>query len=472
MRAPLRSILLLVVACVVSGKSANDLQVTEVRYWTVGDCTRIAIQTNGEFTYKWDRLTNPDRLFFDIVDARPNVDGRRFSTRQVNDKFLKQIRVAETLPGRTRVVLDLNRPVDFNVSQLGNPDRLMIELRAAPVQKTPADAASGPVGGTPVTQNSPVAPPPPPPVASAPDSTETTPVGPAVAKVAPPVTPTVPAPDPTTVRTPASATRGAIETASPARRSTADGSRSLIRALGLKINRVVIDAGHGGHDVGTIGPTGYYEKDLVLDVAMRLGKLIEQKLSAEVVYTRQDDTFVPLEERTGIANRSHADLFLSIHANSSPAKSVAGVETFYLNFTTASDALDTAARENASSSKSVSELRDLIQSISLHDKIDESKEFAVDIQKSMQAFAVRNFPTARDRGIKKAPFVVLIGAQMPSVLSEIGFISNPKEEAMLKRADYRQKVAEALLKGLTRYTDSLSHVQMTQAASGTSGVTQ
>jgi N-acetylmuramoyl-L-alanine amidase len=400
------------------------------------------------------------------------VDGRRFSTRQVNDKFLKQIRVAETLPGRTRVVLDLNRPVDFNVSQLGNPDRLMIELRAAPVQKTPADAASGPVGGTPVTQNSPVAPPPPPPVASAPDSTETTPVGPAVAKVAPPVTPTVPAPDPTTVRTPASATRGAIETASPARRSTADGSRSLIRALGLKINRVVIDAGHGGHDVGTIGPTGYYEKDLVLDVAMRLGKLIEQKLGAEVVYTRQDDTFVPLEERTGIANRSHADLFLSIHANSSPAKSVAGVETFYLNFTTASDALDTAARENASSSKSVSELRDLIQSISLHDKIDESKEFAVDIQKSMQAFAVRNFPTARDRGIKKAPFVVLIGAQMPSVLSEIGFISNPKEEAMLKRADYRQKVAEALLKGLTRYTDSLSHVQMTQAASGTSGVTQ
>ena len=156
MRAPLPSILLLAVACVVSGKSANDLQVTEVRYWTVGDCTRIAIQTNGEFTYKWDRLTNPDRLFFDIVDARPNVDGRRFSTRQVNDKFLKQIRVAETLPGRTRVVLDLNRPVDFNVSQLGNPDRLMIELRAAPVQKTPADAASGPVGGTPVTQNNPV----------------------------------------------------------------------------------------------------------------------------------------------------------------------------------------------------------------------------------------------------------------------------------------------------------------------------
>lgn len=468
MRAPLLSIFSLVVACAFSGKSASDLQVTEVRYWTVGDCTRIAIQTTGEFTYKWDRLTNPDRLFFDIVDARPNLDGRRFSTRQVNDKFLKQIRVAETVPGRTRVVLDLNRPVDFNVSQLGNPDRLMIELRAAPVQKTPVDASPGPVGATVVTQNTPVAAPIPPPVVNAPETTPpVTPAASAITNAAP-----QPASDAATVRTPAVATRGGNETATPARRSTTDGSRSLIRALGLKINRVVIDAGHGGHDVGTIGPSGYYEKDLVLDVGLRLGKLIEQKLGAEVVYTRQDDTFIPLEERTAIANRSHADLFLSIHANSSPAKSVAGVETFYLNFTTASDALDVAARENASSTKSVSELRDLIQSISLHDKIEESKEFAVDIQRSMQSFAIRNVPAAKDRGIKKAPFVVLIGAQMPSVLSEIGFISNPKEEALLKRSDYRQKVAEALFKGLTRYTDSLSHVQVSQTGSGTPGVTQ
>jgi N-acetylmuramoyl-L-alanine amidase len=183
-----------------------------------------------------------------------------------------------------------------------------------------------------------------------------------------------------------------------------------------------------------------------------------------VIYTRHDDTFVALEERTAIANRSHADLFLSIHANSSPDRPVVGVETYYLNFTSAKDALDVAARENASSQKSIFELRDLIQSISLHDKIEESKEFALDIQRSMQAQAVHSIPTARDRGIKKAPFVVLIGAQMPSVLSEIGFISNPKEEALLKRGDHRQLIAEALYKGLARYSDSLSHIQVASQA--------
>jgi N-acetylmuramoyl-L-alanine amidase len=264
--------------------------------------------------------------------------------------------------------------------------------------------------------------------------------------------------------TPDSPARSALEAATPAHKSTADGSRSLIRALGLKINRVVIDAGHGGHDVGTTGPTGLLEKDLVLDIALRLGKLIEQRLGAEVIYTRHDDTFVQLEEHTAIANRSHADLFLSIHANSSPFKAAARVESYYLNFTTNPDALDVAARENASSQKSVFELKDVIQSISLHDKIEESKEFATDIQKAMQAMAPRYISTASDLGIKKAPFVVLIGAQMPSVLSEIGFISNPREESLMKRADHRQQIAEALYKGLARYSDSLSHIQVASQA--------
>ena len=238
--------------------------------------------------------------------------------------------------------------------------------------------------------------------------------------------------------------------------------------MGLKINRVVIDAGHGGHDVGTTGITGLLEKDLVLDVALRLGKLIEQRLGADVIYTRSDDTYVPLEERTAIANRSHADLFLSIHANSSPIKAVAGVETFYLNFTTSADALDVAARENASSQKSIFELRDLIQSISLHDKMEESKEFAIDVQRTMQAHAVRNISTAKDRGIKKAPFVVLIGAQMPSVLSEIGFISNPKEEALLKRRTTGSRSRRRSTKVLSRYSDSLSHIQVASQATSPS----
>jgi len=469
-----------------SGKPVADLQVTAVRYWTAGDATRIAIETNGNFDFRRDRLYNPDRLFFDILDARPNVGGVRYSTRQVNDKLLKQIRVAETLPGRTRVVLDLKVDVDYTVSKLENPDRLMIELHPA----SPAKKIDAPTSISSTTFNpgslppAPVAAAPapvlvsPPTINAAPPSTMLPPATTALVKpvradllppiVSPPAS--SPSPDPAGIRVStltstipvsvATTKMGSESPATAARRTTSDGSRSLIRALGLKINRVVIDAGHGGHDVGTSGPTGLLEKDLVLDVALRLGKLIEQKLGAEVIYTRQDDTYIALEERTAIANRNHADLFLSIHANSSPIKAISGVETFYLNFTSSSDALDVAARENASSQKSVFELKDLIQSISLHDKIEESKEFAIDLQRTMQANTARYLSNSKDRGIKKAPFVVLIGAQMPSVLSEIGFISNPREEMLMKRGDHRQQIAEALYKGLARYSDSLSHVQV------------
>ena len=235
-----------------------------------------------------------------------------------------------------------------------------------------------------------------------------------------------------------------------------------MRALGLKIQRVVIDPGHGGHDQGTQGPHGLLEKDLVLDVSQRLGKLIEDRMGAEVIYTRTDDTFIPLEGRTALANEKKADLFLSIHANSSPVPRITGVETYYLSLTDSKEAKDLAARENDSSQLSVFELRDLIQQITLNDKVEESKEFASRIQSALFAFSARNFPSERNRGVKKAPFVVLIGAQMPSVLAEIGFVSNGREEALLKKPDYRQKLAEALYRGVSRYAESLSHFQVAQ----------
>jgi N-acetylmuramoyl-L-alanine amidase len=191
-----------------------------------------------------------------------------------------------------------------------------------------------------------------------------------------------------------------------------------------------------------------------------LGKLIEDGMGAEVIYTRSDDTFVPLEGRTALANEKKADLFLSIHANSSSVPRVSGIETYYLNFTDSKDALDVASRENASSEKSVFELRDIIQKITLHDKAEESREFAGRIQTSLFALSARNFPAEKNRGVRKAPFVVLIGANMPSVLAEIGFLSNPKEEALLKKPDYRQKLAESLYRGLSRYAEGLSHFQM------------
>jgi N-acetylmuramoyl-L-alanine amidase len=251
----------------------------------------------------------------------------------------------------------------------------------------------------------------------------------------------------------------------PAKRNSS-GDRSLTRALGLKLGRVVLDAGHGGHDVGTHGPSGLFEKDLVLDVTLRLGALLEVSLVREVVYTRATDVYIPLEERTHIANERKADLFLSIHANSSPIKSAAGVETYYLNFTTSRAALDVAARENASSEHTIFDLKEIVQKIALKDKIDESREFATRLQTSLYGLSSKSTAAntaARNRGIKKAPFVVLIGAHMPSVLAEIGFLTNATDEALLRRPDHRQKIAEALYKGIANYAETLSHPQQVAA---------
>jgi len=248
----------------------------------------------------------------------------------------------------------------------------------------------------------------------------------------------------------------AIREASP----TADGDRSLIRALGLKIGRIVIDAGHGGHDTGTIGPNGLLEKDLVLDVALRLGRLLESRLGADVIYTRDDDTFIPLETRTAIANEHQADLFVSVHANSSQDPSARGVETYYLNFTSNPEALEVAARENAVSEKSIHELQDLVKKITLKEKIEESRELASDVQLSLYNGLSAKSPTLRNRGVKKAPFVVLIGANMPSILAEISFVSNPVDEKKLEIPEYRQKIAESLYKGVAKYAGGLSGVKV------------
>jgi N-acetylmuramoyl-L-alanine amidase len=241
---------------------------------------------------------------------------------------------------------------------------------------------------------------------------------------------------------------------------TARGDRSLIRALGLKIGKIVIDPGHGGHDTGTIGPNGLQEKDLVLEVGRRLGKLLETRLGAEVVYTRKDDTFIPLETRTAIANQQRADLFISIHANSSRDPDARGVETYYLNFTSSPEALEVAARENAVSEKSIYELQDLVKKIALKEKIEESREFAGDVQESLHNGLASKSPGIRNRGVKKAPFIVLIGANMPSILAEISFVSNPTDERRLETSDYRQRIAESLYRGIAKYVDGLSGVKM------------
>ena len=391
----------------------RPLSVTAVRFWSLEDATRVVIEASGEFQFRRDWLRDPDRLYFDIAGAKPALSKDRVHTIAVGDAFIKQIRVSETQPNVTRVVLDLARPVDFSAAQLANPDRLVVELK--PQTKPLAESTPPPAAAPPVEAPKPSPPPP--------------------------------------------AARSAV----PAKPSQT-GGRSLVRALGLKLGRVVLDPGHGGHDTGSIGPSGLLEKDVVLDVAMRLGRLIEERMGAEVVYTRRDDSFVPLEQRTALANEKQADLFLSIHANAGAA-SVSGYETYYLNFSNTKADLAVAARENATSERTIHELQTMIEKIARLDKAEESREFASRIQAALYKDMRKANPRVQDRGVRRAPFVVLIGADMPSVLSEVDFLSNPRDERLLRREDYRQRLAEALYKGLSQYASTLSRFQPVASSS-------
>jgi N-acetylmuramoyl-L-alanine amidase len=437
--------------------SAQEGRIQDVRFWSLPGLTRVAIQLSEEIHPRQERLTHPVRHLFDFEGARP---GRRgIWTIPAEDDLLRQVRIAEVKPGVTRIVLDLAMAdAEIATSELANPYRFMIEIRRRGTTPS-ATAASAPA--------MPAAPPSARRRANA-VVLETPPTIRARSASMPPVrietrwpgyraetaTPAKSKPlDPPAVRP-------AEPTAQPARH-TSTGGNSLTRALGLKIRRVVLDPGHGGHDHGSTGPTGLLEKELVLDVARRLGALIERELGAEVIYTRDSDRFVPLEMRTHIANESKADLFLSIHANSSTIRTVSGVETYFLNFAGSREALDVAARENASSERSVFELKELLQKIALQEKLDESREFATKVNAAL----VRVWGpvgAARNRGIKKAPFIVLIGASMPSVLAEIGFLSNPRDEKEMKKPEVRERLAEALYKGIAQYANSLSHYAIAQ----------
>lgn len=505
------------------------LELQEIRFWSLGEVTRVVVQFDGEFRYKWARLENPPRVFFDLPDARLAVDGAKERGRMrvipVNDSTLKQIRYAENTPGSSRVVLDLAGDHEFSASQLANPPRLIIEIRnaagatgmveqsrtgvvrpgappdpgsaAASGNPQSADArAPGPVASTsvrPPLQSSPgtapaasvssgsVAPPASAPAlrskpgAEAPAAAGAPPrthqPEPAVSAVADssPASPAVPgAPvDPPPASAVASAAASKLEpvpVAKPAAR-TSTGQQSLTRALGLKIGKIVLDPGHGGKDQGTAGITGLLEKDLVLDLAKRVKALLEVRLGSEVVLTREEDVFISLEERTAIANRHRADLFVSLHANSSPFRLAAGPETYYLDFTSSRESMDVAARENATSNRSVADLQDIVKKIALKDKRDESRDFAARMQRALfQSQAVGGPGKKRNRGVKAAPFVVLVGAEMPSILVEIGFLSNKQEEGALKKEAYRQAVAEAIFEGMNSYIASLSHFDRTERA--------
>ena len=237
---------------------------------------------------------------------------------------------------------------------------------------------------------------------------------------------------------------------------TSRGDMTLTRVLGLKVGRIVIDPGHGGHDTGTVGRNGLMEKDLVLDVALNLKRSLEERLDAQVLMTRSDDRFISLEERTAIANRHRSDLFISIHANASTSRSTSGVETYYLNFARTTADREIAARENATTLLNIGELQDLVRKIAMADKSTESRELAALLQRSLFSGSRGIFPKARNRGVRSAPFIVLIGAEMPAVLVEVAFISNPRDEKLLKKENSQQVLAKALLTGIEGYMKSLA----------------
>ena len=514
-------------------------RVTGIRHWSTPDYTRVAIDVEKDVKFSSQRIDSPARIFFDLRDTKlaSTLVGKSFD---VDDGFLKKVRVAQFAPGRTRVVLEVDNLSDYDAFLLPNPYRLIIDIHGRdsharnaeaknPESKNKEKNAGESVSDEPedlltVTRAIPDS------ASDASDenvsSTHTSLQTEKISVVSAEVGKGAASESDSTVlakRSPTSVVKKIVEAdddgkdsialvptrnlkddlkaskrvAAPLRitaaakkstnndldnensaiasdlireaKPTASGDRSLIRALGLKIGKIVIDPGHGGHDTGTIGPGGLEEKDLVLDVGRRLGKLLETRLGAEVVYTRKDDTFIPLETRTAVANQARADLFVSIHANSSRDPGARGVETYYLNFTSSPEALEVAARENAVSEKSIYELQDLVKKIALKEKIEESREFAGDVQQSLHSGLAVKSPAIRDRGVKKAPFIVLIGANMPSILAEVSFVSNPTDEHRLATGEYRQRIAESLYRGIAHYVNGLSGVKVASKMDKASG---
>jgi N-acetylmuramoyl-L-alanine amidase len=454
-----------------SGKGTPH--VLDVKTWNASDATRIVVTLEDTVSFSSAHIASPDRIYFDIHKAQltPQLSKK---TLDVKAGLLKSVRIGQNREGVVRLVLDVDGARDANAYLLANPYRLVIEVKSnsvATAQKTPAPVAPAPVPA-PKSASTEV-------VADNPESekldarlaavaeeanvsaaadSKTASIGANSTKAATITASakTPPAPAPTSLTKPDNSKTAALAAPS-ASKPTRDGNRSLTRALGLKINRIVIDAGHGGHDTGTIGPHGLMEKDLCLDVALKLGKEIEEKLpGAEVIYTRKDDTFVPLEQRTAIANDAKADLFISVHANSSHDQAARGIETYYLNFATSAESMEVASRENALAQESLHDLQDIIKKIARNEKVEESKELANDIQDSLTHRLQLVNQNERNRGVKKAPFVVLIGANMPSVLSEISFISNPNDEKLLRKTDQRQRVADGLYRGIASYLESLN----------------
>ena len=373
-------------------------RVTGIRHWSSVDSTTIVLDLEDQVQYEAHRISNPDRIYFDLRDTAlaTELAGK---TVDVGDPLVNRIRVAQPVSGMTRVVLETKGNSNFSVSLEPNPYRLVVQVRKI---------GANPKGAVNLFPN----------------------------------------------EVEAEMNKLAIVVPPPTREDL------QLRARVPKM-RIVVDAGHGGWDLGTVGRRGLLEKDLVLEVARRLGKLLETRLGSDVIYTRQDDNYIPLDERAGIANQAQADLFISVHANYSDLPSARGVETYYTNFFSAPDAKNVETRDSTSGSTAVSAS---LKPAELHEKIEQSRRLAASVQRSLYGTLSAQNPGLRDRGVKAAGFVVLTETAMPGILAEVSFVSSPTDEQRLRSDGYREQIAEALYKGIARYAANSHGIKMASVA--------
>jgi N-acetylmuramoyl-L-alanine amidase len=487
----------------------GNASLKDIRRAVLPELVRIVIELDREVPFHDERLENPSRIFVDLASTEA-IDSLEDQTIRFESDadVVRQVRLGRHPGDTTRVVLDTDGVSSYSVYPLYNPFRLVIDcLRDVPLPSTPQPTPT-PVPSLTRRAAPPAAPPVPRSPASFGVALVTTPA-PLSARRLPTARVVVPVPVRAVIELPALASRhmgdapvalpdgvpaviprgeepsAIVADAAPAKPESVSGEAAIVaqpvpglpsvptqpvgeasrnlgggfsiaRQLGLGVSRIVIDPGHGGRDPGAKG-NGIDEATLVLDIALRLEKLLA-KTGVEVVLTRRTDEYIPLQERTAIANRENADLFLSIHANASRNKQAHGVETYFLNFTTNLSASAVAARENAASGQTMGALPDVVKTIALNNKLDESKDLATYVQREMVRKLKPANKSIRDLGVKQAPFVVLIGAAMPSVLAEVSFLTNAREGRLLKSSAYRQRIANGLFDALRKYQSALKSV--------------
>lgn len=378
-------------------------QVTDIRYWSDRDYTRVVVEASSPVRYKEGYLKEdrarkkPRRLYLDLSPAFKKTD--LADKINIQDGLLKGVRIAQYNQNTVRVVFDLNMTEKTKIFYLEDPFRIVVDAFGDQYAKRLE-------------------------------------------------------PCPVPVRKESSG--GAVEKGE---------SISLARQLGLCVKRIVVDAGHGGKDPGAIGPTGLKEKYVVLKIAKKVARKLEKETDCTVILTRKSDKFLPLTQRTAIANAKKADLFLSIHANAAPSRKARGVETYFLNFALDKDAMRVAARENATSQKRVGELKGILNDIMKNTKVKESQEFAGIVQSELVGSLKKHYKDSRSLGVKQAPFFVLVGARMPSILVEVSFLSNRIEERRLKSDRYLESIATGIVNGVKRYVSEIDRLGMRGYAS-------